>query len=105
MLNPPNIAAIYGFEKSGRTHDLVMELVEGDDLSRRIARGARGETPALSNFAGPGGVDGEPAKKNRTPAIDVARPPACRSCEACDPRMPERVQSGFRNPEFHQERM
>jgi serine/threonine protein kinase len=39
-LNHPNIAAIYGLEKSGGTHALVMELVEGDDLSQRIARGA-----------------------------------------------------------------
>ena len=39
-LNHPNIAAIYGFEMSGSLHALVMELVEGDDLSQRIARGA-----------------------------------------------------------------
>ena len=39
-LNHPHIATIYGFEKSGATHALVMELVEGEDLSRRIARGA-----------------------------------------------------------------
>jgi eukaryotic-like serine/threonine-protein kinase len=39
-LNHPNIAAIYGFEKSGGTHALVMELIEGDDLSQRTARGA-----------------------------------------------------------------
>ena len=39
-LNHPHIAAIYGFEKSGVTHALVMELVEGEDLSQRIARGA-----------------------------------------------------------------
>src|SRR5688572_13625948 len=39
-LNHPNIATIYGFEKSGGTQALVMELVEGDDLSQRIARGA-----------------------------------------------------------------
>ena len=39
-LNHPHIAAIYGFEKSGRTHALVMELVEGDDPSQRIAKGA-----------------------------------------------------------------
>jgi serine/threonine protein kinase/Tol biopolymer transport system component len=39
-LNHPHIAAIYGFEKSGGMHALVMELVEGDDLSQRIARGA-----------------------------------------------------------------
>ena len=35
-LNHPHIAAIYGFEKSGGMHALVMELVEGDDLSVRI---------------------------------------------------------------------
>src|SRR6185436_4872238 len=39
-LNDPHIAAIYGFEKSGTVNALVMELVEGDDLSQRIARGA-----------------------------------------------------------------
>src|SRR5688572_18196576 len=39
-LNHPHIAAIYGFEKSDGTHALVMELVEGEDLSQRIARGA-----------------------------------------------------------------
>src|SRR5713226_9424097 len=39
-LNHPNIAAIYGFEKSGGVRALVMELVEGEDLSQRIARGA-----------------------------------------------------------------
>src|SRR5262245_48612773 len=39
-LNHPQIAAIYGFEKSAGLHALVMELVAGDDLSQRIARGA-----------------------------------------------------------------
>ena len=39
-LNHPNIAAIYGLEDSGGVTALVMELVEGDDLSQRIARGA-----------------------------------------------------------------
>ncbi len=39
-LNHPHIATIYGFEKSGGLHLLVMELVEGDDLSQRLARGA-----------------------------------------------------------------
>jgi Tol biopolymer transport system component len=38
-LNHPHIAAIYGFEKSGGAYALVMELVEGEDLSQRIARG------------------------------------------------------------------
>jgi serine/threonine protein kinase len=36
-LNHPNIAAIYGFEESG--HALVMELVDGETLADRIARG------------------------------------------------------------------
>jgi serine/threonine protein kinase len=35
-LNHPNIAAIYGFEDSGATHALVMELVDGPDLSEII---------------------------------------------------------------------
>jgi len=39
-LNHPNIAGIYGLEESGGVTALVMELVEGDDLSRHIARGA-----------------------------------------------------------------
>jgi eukaryotic-like serine/threonine-protein kinase len=39
-LNHPNIAAIYDLEESGGLTALVMELVEGDDLSLRIARGA-----------------------------------------------------------------
>src|SRR5260221_11466718 len=39
-LNHPNIAVIYGLEESAGTTALVMELVEGDDLSQRIARGA-----------------------------------------------------------------
>ncbi|MFM9915354.1 MAG: protein kinase domain-containing protein [Rhizobacter sp.] len=38
-LNHPHIAAIYAVEKSGGMRALVMELVEGDDLSQRIARG------------------------------------------------------------------
>ncbi len=39
-LNHPHIAAIYGFEKSSGMHALVMELVDGEDLSQRLARGA-----------------------------------------------------------------
>ena len=38
-LNHPNIAAIYGFEDSGTTHALVMELVEGPTLADRIKTG------------------------------------------------------------------
>ena len=39
-LNHPHIGAIYGFEDSSETHALVLELVEGDTLADRIARGA-----------------------------------------------------------------
>jgi serine/threonine-protein kinase len=39
-LNHPNIAAIYGFEDSGATHALVMELVEGPTLADRVKSGA-----------------------------------------------------------------
>ena len=39
-LNHPHIAAIYGLEESGGVSALVMELVEGEDLAQRVARGA-----------------------------------------------------------------
>jgi len=39
-LNHPHIAGIYGFEESDGVSALVMELVEGEDLSQRIGRGA-----------------------------------------------------------------
>jgi Protein kinase domain len=39
-LNHPNIAHIHGLEESRGVRALVMELVEGDDLSQRISRGA-----------------------------------------------------------------
>jgi eukaryotic-like serine/threonine-protein kinase len=39
-LNHPNIAAIYGLEDGDGIKALVMELVDGEDLSERTARGA-----------------------------------------------------------------
>src|SRR5204862_718904 len=39
-LNHPNIAHIHGLEESDGVRALVMELVEGEDLAQRIARGA-----------------------------------------------------------------
>ena len=39
-LNHPNIAQIYGLERSGDTTALVMELVEGPTLADRIVQGA-----------------------------------------------------------------
>ncbi len=41
-LNHPHIAQIYGTERSGDTHALVMELVDGEDLAQRLARGPIG---------------------------------------------------------------
>ena len=38
-LNHQGIASIYGLEEANGTKALVMELVEGEDLSERIARG------------------------------------------------------------------
>jgi serine/threonine-protein kinase len=38
-LNHPNIAALYGLEEFENIHFLVMELVEGETLADRIARG------------------------------------------------------------------
>ena len=38
-LNHPHIAAIYGLQESADITGLVMELVEGEDLSQRLARG------------------------------------------------------------------
>jgi eukaryotic-like serine/threonine-protein kinase len=38
-LNHPHIAQLHGFEDSAGTPVLVMELVEGEDLSNRLARG------------------------------------------------------------------
>lgn len=38
-LNHPNIGAIHGFEQSGGTHYLVLELVPGPTLAERLAEG------------------------------------------------------------------
>lgn len=39
-LNHPHIAAIHGLEEGGATKALVLELVDGETLTERIARGA-----------------------------------------------------------------
>src|SRR5262249_10170145 len=39
-LNHPHIAQIYGLDGQDGTSFIVMELVDGEDLSQRIARGA-----------------------------------------------------------------
>lgn len=47
-LNHPSIAAIYGLESAPGLTALVMELVEGEDLAERLARGAIPLDEALS---------------------------------------------------------
>ena len=47
-LNHPNIAHIHGLEESGGISAVVMELVEGEDLSQRILRGPLPMNEALS---------------------------------------------------------
>jgi serine/threonine protein kinase/Tol biopolymer transport system component len=46
-LNHPNIAAVYGFEKSAATPAIVLELVEGPTLADRLAQGAMSLDEAL----------------------------------------------------------
>ena len=38
-LNHPNVAAIYGLEQFGTSQALILELIEGEDLSARLKRG------------------------------------------------------------------
>jgi serine/threonine-protein kinase len=47
-LNHPHIAAIHGLEESGGRRALVMELVEGETLAERLARGALPVEEALA---------------------------------------------------------
>jgi eukaryotic-like serine/threonine-protein kinase len=47
-LNHPHIAQLYGLEESGARHFLVMELVPGESLDRRIARGRLPPAEALT---------------------------------------------------------
>jgi serine/threonine-protein kinase len=46
-LNHPNIAAIYGLEDAAGVPHLVLELVEGESLAARVARGALEPRTAL----------------------------------------------------------
>ena len=49
-LNHPNIATLYGFEKLEEETFLVMELVEGETLAERIARGPIAMSEAVALF-------------------------------------------------------
>ena len=56
-LNHPNVAAIYGLEKTPDLAALVMELIEGEDLSSGIrTQRFRRPVPAKGPFARPIGV-------------------------------------------------
>ena len=49
-LNHPHVATLHGFEEDLGTHYLVMELVEGETLGERIARGPLSLDEALPLF-------------------------------------------------------
>jgi eukaryotic-like serine/threonine-protein kinase len=49
-LNHPNIAAIYGLEDQDGSRGLVMELVEGETIADRLARGTMATEEALAVF-------------------------------------------------------
>ncbi len=49
-LNHPNVATLHGFDRDGDTRFLVMELVEGEDLAARLARGPMTVEEALPLF-------------------------------------------------------
>ncbi len=46
-LNHPNVAQVHGLERADGTHFLVMELVPGEDLAQRVARGPLPQAEAL----------------------------------------------------------
>ena len=49
-MNHANIATLHGLEESGGQPFLVMELVEGETLAERIARGAIPADEAIPLF-------------------------------------------------------
>jgi len=67
-LNHPHIAQVYGFERAGDTRALVMELVEGEDLARRLTRGALRLNEALPI----GRQIAEASKPRMMPASSIA---------------------------------
>jgi eukaryotic-like serine/threonine-protein kinase len=96
-LNHPNIAAIYGFEESGSTHALVMELVEGPTLAEKIsgALNAGGGANADLKVAATKNIQSEVSRAGLKAAptehpfggaiaIDEALPMAKQICEALE---------------------
>jgi len=77
-LNHPNIAAIYGIEKTSGvdviSHALVMELVEGDDLSTLIDRSRALETQGALRTPHQNGASGlQPRGLSVADALPIAR--------------------------------
>ncbi|MGA9882861.1 MAG: serine/threonine-protein kinase, partial [Candidatus Acidiferrales bacterium] len=72
-LNHPNIAAIYGFEDSGATHALVMELVEGPTLAERISGSAAGTSPTPAGLPGPSATGTQSARKPGATQAETGR--------------------------------
>jgi len=73
-LNHPNVAAIYGFEHSGSTHGLVMELVEGPTLAERIGGAATGTSPTPAGLSDKTRRDASTAKGDRRAELGRAIP-------------------------------
>ena len=84
-LNHPNIAHIHGLEESGGLRALVMELVEGEDLSQLIARHSSPEAESLRSR--PRDSEAVPARGGGAPRglnIDEALPIAKQIAEALE---------------------
>ena len=83
-LNHPNIAAIYGFEDSGPTHALVMELVDGQTLDQLLratkpqasGRGAQGSGQRLQASSAPDQAPGKKSKASGTGSVPQPMPVA-----------------------------
>ena len=77
-LNHPNIGAIYGLEKTPDLTALVMELVEGEDLSAHVARGpiAVATTPCRSPRRSP---KRSSTRTSTASSIAISNPPTSRS--------------------------
>ena len=67
-LNHPNIATLHGFERDGEVGFLVMELVEGETLADRIARGPIPWREAVRDLRGDRrGARGGARERDRAP--------------------------------------
>ena len=72
-LNHNNIASLHAFEKDGDTNFLVMELVEGEDLSDLLSHGRIPLGEGLLPEAAPGDVPLRLPKLRRRPSPTLRR--------------------------------